>query len=69
MWTLAVVVLEEVDQYVAEVAFVADHEPVEVVAAHRLHESFCARPCLASPRLVGVPDGCRGSVATLGACR
>jgi hypothetical protein len=41
MWTLVVVVLEEVDGYAAEVALVADHEPVEALSTHRLHESLC----------------------------
>ena len=47
MWALVMVVLEEVYEDAAEVAFVADHEPVEAFAAHRLHESLC----------VGVRDG------------
>jgi hypothetical protein len=41
MWTLVVVVLEEVDEYAAEVALVADHEPVVALSTHGLHESLC----------------------------
>jgi hypothetical protein len=43
MWTLVMVVLEEVDEYAAEVAFVADQKPVEALSTRRLHESFCVR--------------------------
>jgi hypothetical protein len=47
MWSLVVVVVEEFDEYAAEVVLVGDHEPVEAFVAHRLYESFC----------VGVRDG------------
>jgi hypothetical protein len=43
MWALVVVVLEEVDEYAAEVGFVDDQEPVEAFAAHRSDESLCVR--------------------------
>jgi hypothetical protein len=41
MWTLVMVVLEEFDEYAAEVALVCHQEPVEAFAPHGLHESLC----------------------------